>query len=481
VRASTHPTFFFNSRTPSQQLLYPKNPPCLSSLDPSDPNTYPCAAMNLHKIRLLTIFALLVGLASLLIAQEPPAATGQQLLILRNGQALEGRINRSGDVYRVALADGEIRIKAADVEFICRDFEEGYQRKRAAIPIDSLRDRLDLAQWCQQHRLYDHAAAELADAAAIAPENPMVGFLQRRLQASTEPSPDPPKAETSRDISLSNEELDRMIRGLPHKAIENFTQSVQPLLMNNCTAAGCHGPQSASGLRLQRIPLDLPAGRRLTQRNIYAVLQYVDRDNPLASRILTVPTTTHGTAKTAVFTEHQAIQYKRLVDWVLQLGPSDMPEAPMAFPNTEPMMAENFFDTQSPTTEPHILPKDARKARPMPPVSRSSAGAAAGSSSNAVGATTNIRPAPGSAKFDKSTTSPKYEVNQAAFQAPISNPTNADPSADPESQRPKIKRGATPPESAPKDAFDPEIFNRRYFKQKSPDSSSSSSTSSSGN
>jgi hypothetical protein len=436
--------------------------------------------MKLYKIRLLTILAPLYVMASQLIAQELPATTDQQLLILRNGQALEGRINRSGDIYRIALSDGEIRIKAADVEFVCRDFEEGYQRKRSAVPIGSLRDHLDLAQWCQQHKLYDHAAAELADAAAIAPKNPMVGFLQRQLQARTEPLHDPPKAETSRDNSLSNEELDRMIRGLPHKAIENFTQSVQPLLMNNCTTAGCHGPQSTSGLRLQRIPLDLPAGRRLTQRNIYAVLQYVDRENPLASRILTAPAGPHGTAKTAVFTEHQAMQYKRLVDWVLQLGPSDMPESPTSFPNTEPMMAENFFDTHSPAIEPHILPKDARKARPMPPVARSSAGAAAGSSSNVVDVTTNVRPTPGSAKLDKSTTSPKHEVSQAAFQAPLSNPANTDPSADWESQRPKIKRGVTPSESMPKDAFDPEIFNRRYLKPTTPDGSSSTDTSSGG-
>ena len=275
--------------------------PCLFSLDPSDPNPYPWAAMKLYKSQLLIIFTLLVGLNSFLKAQGPQAANGQQLLLLRNGQALEGQINRSGDVYRIALSDGEIRVKAADVEFVCTDYEEGYQRKRAAIPIGSLRDHLDLAQWCQQHKLYDHAAAELADAAAIAPANPMVGFLQRRLQMSTEPLPDPPKTETSRDNSISNEELDRMVRGLPHKAIENFTQTVQPLLMNNCTTSGCHGPQSENGLRLQRIPQDLPAGRRLTQRNIYAVLQYVNRDNPLASRMLTVPTAPHGTAKMPSF------------------------------------------------------------------------------------------------------------------------------------------------------------------------------------
>ncbi len=186
----------------------------------------------------------------------------------------------------------------------------------------------------------------------------------------------------------------------------------------------------------------------MTQRNIYAVLRYVDRDNPLASRILTVPIAPHGTVKTAVFTEHQAMQYKRLVEWVLQLGPADMPESPATIPNNEPIMAETFPDSASPATPPHILPKDARKARPLP---------SAGHSAATAGLT-------GGARSGKPTTLPNHEANQATFQSPVSKPDEAESSADPESKAPKIKRGAAPPEFTPKDPFDPEIFNRSYFK-----------------
>jgi hypothetical protein len=447
----------------------------------------------LHKIRLLIICLSLVGFVSILKAQEPQGTTGEQLLLLRNGQALEGRIIQSGDFYRVVFADGEIRIKAADVELLCKDFEEGYQRKRASVSTGSLRDHLDLAQWCQQHKLYDHAAAELADAAAIAPENPMVGFLQRRQRIALEPMPDPPKAETSGDNSLSNEELDRMIRGLPHKALEKFTQSVQPLLMNNCTLSGCHGPQSESGLRLQRIALNQPIGRRLTQRNIHAVLRYVDRDNPLASRILTVPTAPHGTAKTAVFSERQAMQYKRLVDWVLQLGPAGMPESPAAIPNSRPIMAETLLDAASPTTTPHILSQDARKARPLPSVSPGGTGVSPVGVPTP-GASTNLRSASGlpnnapaaaagisgSARSSKPATIPKHEAAQATFQYPLPKPDEPESSADSAPKAPKIKRGVAPPEFTPKDPFDPEIFNRRYFRQTTADGSSTTDKSTGG-
>ncbi|MGD0654364.1 MAG: hypothetical protein ABSA16_08485 [Thermoguttaceae bacterium] len=449
--------------------------------------------MMLYKIRLLIICLSLVGFVSILKAQEPQGTSGEQLLLLRNGQALEGRIIQSGDFYRVICTDGEIRIKAADVELLCKDFEEGYQRKRAAVSTGSLRDHLDLAQWCQQHKLYDHAASELADAAAIAPENPMVGFLQRRLQIAREPVPDRPKAKTSGDNSLSNEELDRMIRGLPHKAVENFTQSVQPLLMNNCTFSGCHGPQSESGLRLQRTALDQPAGRRLTQRNIQAVLRYVDRDNPLASRILTVPTAPHGTAKTAVFSERQAMQYKRLVDWVLQLGPADMPESPATIANSQPVMAETLLDAASGATTPHILSQDARKARPLSSVSPGTAGVSPVEVSTP-GVSTNLRSASGlpnnaaaaaagmsgNARSSKPATIPKHEAAQAVFQYPLSKPDEPEASADSAPKAPKIKRGVAPPEFTPKDPFDPEIFNSRYFRLTTADGSSTTDKSTGG-
>ena len=39
-----------------------------------------------------------------------------------------------------------------------------------------------------------------------------------------------------------------MLRGMPHGAVETFTQSVQPVLLNHCATSGCHGPQSEIGL-----------------------------------------------------------------------------------------------------------------------------------------------------------------------------------------------------------------------------------------
>ncbi len=308
------------------------------------------------------VLALLAPVAFLSGAEPtPPASADQQILILRNGQTIEGRISQKDGVYVIDFSDGQIRVKPADVDLVCSRLEEGYQRKRAALATDDAHEHLELAQWCLRHNLLGPAAAELVDAKAAEPNDPMIAALEHRLKMALEP---PSAATTSKALpGPSNEELDRMIRGLPRGAIESFTQSVQPVLMNHCATASCHGPQSETGLRLFRIPTGKSASRRITQRNLYSALSFVDRENPAASRLLTVPSGPHGTAKIAIFNEHQAAQYRRLVEWTNQLaGQPSISDAPVTL-NPMFMPAASGATGQTP---PQMLSQEARKAHPLP-------------------------------------------------------------------------------------------------------------------
>ena len=206
-------------------------------------------------------------------------------------------------------------MRLANVEFCCRTLQEGYERKRAAIQVGNVQDHLELAQWCERHGLLDLAANELSAAAAIEPNHPMVGVLRRRLQLAREP-PLQPSESSGGVASPTADELDRMVRGMPPGAVETFAQIVQPLLINHCTSSGCHGPQSETRFRLMRTPVSQPAGRRLTQRNLQAVLEYVDYNAPSSSRLLTVVSGPHGPVRAGTFSDRQAGQYKRIADWV---------------------------------------------------------------------------------------------------------------------------------------------------------------------
>ena len=389
-------------------------------------------SLTLRPIMLGKSGRLIAGLAVLAVvaALSPAAEYGlgptprQGVLLLRNGEVIEGKISLVGELYNVALPGGEIRIKTAEVEFWCRDIQEVYRRKRAAIPQGDVRDHLRLARWCLHHDLLGCAGRELADALAADPSHPMIDLLQRRLKMAAEPPPPahsvgyihiPPMGTpgTPTEQAPSFEELDRLVRDLPPRSVESFTQTIQPLLLNHCATGGCHGPRSPSEFRLLRIPPGRPPSRRLTQRNLHAALSWVDRENPSASRLLTAPMGRHGTAKQAVFGKGQATQYQRLVDWVGQLSGRPAAKVPETValkedPPVRAMLAE-------------LRDLDAAAAEILGPPD-----------------------GPPAAGFD---------LDQLQRFVPPSS----------------VKRGAPLPLFVPVDPFDPEIFNRRFFPKRSPE------------
>ncbi|MBN2578207.1 MAG: hypothetical protein JXB10_04380 [Pirellulales bacterium] len=276
------------------------------------------------------------------VARDPAtkeSLSDNRFLILRNGQVFEGQIDKQGNDYFVRLHNGRIRVQATDVEFVCQNLAEAYQRMKAVAQGGNLQNHLQLAQWCQRQGLKAQAAEELAVAEAIAPQHPLVLLFKRKL---TTPAPPAAKKPSSAAAVLpSDGELDRLVRSLPPKTVEIYTRSVQPLLLNNCTAGGCHGPQSAAKLRLLRAPQGQMASRRLTQRNLYAVLQYIDQKNPAESPLLKVPAGPHGKLKTPIFNEHQTNQYRKIVDWAMHFNPSASPSPPAEVPASEVLPASH--------------------------------------------------------------------------------------------------------------------------------------------
>jgi hypothetical protein len=364
-------------------------------------------------------------------------SAAQGIVILRNGQVLEGQVSRVGDLYYIAMPTGEIRLKASDVEVSCRDLEEGYQRKRAMLPFQTAIEHLKLAYWCQKHGLTDHAATEIAEAKRLEPQHPMLAMIEHRQEAAVDTAPAaPPMMPT--DGGVPQEELDRMVRQMPAGTVETFTQTIQPLLVNNCLTAGCHGPQSESKFRLLRTPHGQPAGRRLTQRNLHATLAWLDAESPDETSLIKSALTPHGGMKVAPFSEHQTGQQLRFFEWIHQVSSqptvptgynlaaaNKSPSAPAAAPPAEPARLPVFDSAVTPAA--YTEPAKETPPRPLP------AGEA------------NLQPGSFEDTF-------KVPSNQ-----PVLTPDMFDRG---------VKRGATIMPFAPADPFDAEAFNRRYFPKK---------------
>jgi hypothetical protein len=315
---------------------------------------------------------LLLAIAATACASEPPLGGQAGVLLLRNGSVMEGNIFRAGDRYEVGLKDGDVRVRADDVEFVGESLDACYEHRRAAISFDKVSDHLELSEWCLRHGLHSLAGKELRDAMVCDPTHPKIGVVERRLRLAIEAQPASKPGEPQRLSAPSAEDLDRLVRGMPAGTVEAFTNTIQPMLINQCSTAGCHGPTSSTTLRLMRVAANRTQSRRATQRNLHAVLSCLDTEKPDNSPLLTVPIRPHGTSRAAMFTNQQTQQYRQLVAWVYavanqkpessdaQSGEGDWPTVEKRQPKSIQTTAANDA-AESPTIAAKYLEAESKK------------------------------------------------------------------------------------------------------------------------
>jgi hypothetical protein len=308
--------------------------------------------MKIPRTCRLAPLALVFVVAATTFGQSPIQLKPQDgVLLLANGQVLSGKITQAGDYYFVETREGELRLKTSDVEIFCRDIDEGYRRKRAALNLGQADEHLDLAAWCLRHGLLGYAAREIGSADDIDPKNPRIALMERRLELARKPVEAAPVA--AQVATISNDDLDRLVRGMPEGTVDQFTHTIQPLLLNNCTAAGCHGTSTTTKFGLLRIPLGRTPNRRLTQRNLHAVKQQIDQSNPANSPLLLKPILEHGPTKTPIFTNHDMAQYKQLVAWTHRVAKSQ-PAAPETVQRPDPLLQKMPVPQTAPTSIPPV-------------------------------------------------------------------------------------------------------------------------------
>jgi hypothetical protein len=356
--------------------------------------------------------ALVLGwlLSAVLAAQEPIQFSPQAgVLLLRNGQLMPGEITPAGDQYIVTFGvGGEVKISAKDVEARCADLEGVYDYKLRRLSGEGAGPHLDLAEWCLRQKLYRRCAEQLTLALAEDPENKRIAQIESRLQLAVE-APATTKSKPVNSTIVAPEQLEKTIRDLPKGSLERFTTIVQPMLNNRCATSHCHGATSTSDFRLLRPPSGLNAPQLFTQRNLYASLAYVDRQDAESSLLLTKAQEPHGGEKSPPIDPRNKAQLQELRTWLEHLAPRKEPPAP----------ATIDAKTTQLSTPLHAVPGN-REFNPSSPADKPRE--------------------PGSGK----TPSPTASV--PAGPAATTIPADSKP-------------------WQPRDPFDPEIFNRRHGKR----------------
>jgi hypothetical protein len=375
-----------------------------------------------HKAIFSGMIVMLAAVGTVVAAENtagaPPATirdgeTG--VLLLQDGGVLEGQIMRAADWFVVGRGGGQMQVATSRVQFVGRSLHEAYEYRLRHTTQSTGEAHLTLAEWCLRYGLVDEAGRELETARSLGAGQWRLELIQRRLAATKRrPSTKPAAAaavHSQAAVAEPSTLLSTASRDLPDGVLEAFTRKVQPILVNNCTAARCHQPGGQQSFQLNRALLRGEANRRTTTQNLAATLTLVNREHQAASPLLTVPRQTHGGMNGPIFGARQEQAFRHLADWVALVAPAKQAE-PMA--SSGPTQAAAPASPERPIANTALQVDDANADD-----------AAAMQHATAVESTSN-----------------------ESLRAPQ-----------------RLRYGETPKPWQPRDPFDPEIFNRRQRAQ----------------
>jgi hypothetical protein len=251
-------------------------------------------------------------------ADEPQITPQAGVLVLRTGRVLRGEIVRLGDRYVVTQGGkDEVGVPADSVELQCSSLEEAYQQKRSALRSpETAADHLALGDWCLRYELLGPASEQLDAARQLEPDSPTVALFERRVHMAAQQSAPTKTPRLPAPPLVAQIDLDQFVRQMPAGTVEQYTNAIQPLLINRCGTSGCHGPNSSSKFHLDYPGWSRILPRRFTQKNLHATMQFIDKTAPQNSPLLTMATAAHGTCQHATLGGREAAQLRQLADWV---------------------------------------------------------------------------------------------------------------------------------------------------------------------
>ncbi len=128
------------------------------------------------------IFSLLILQTRNLCAQVNRAAAQPQILLLRNGNILQGQVERVSDGYSIQTVQGSRLVIALDkVELLAHSMTDAYWQRLSLIPANREMEQESLFYWCIKYKLWNEADNQLEVLAAIDVDSHRLGLLRNRL------------------------------------------------------------------------------------------------------------------------------------------------------------------------------------------------------------------------------------------------------------------------------------------------------------
>ncbi len=254
---------------------------------------------------------------------EELAEPAEGILVMRTGAVVNGKIMRTGELYRIYSPFGQFHVPVELVKLHCASLEEAYDKLReTAQSHKSANAQITLARWCMTNHLERHAREELHEALVLEPNRQDARRLLQELDEASQPKPKDataarPAAPLRDHLPTATDDEAVTLGGLSREQALQFVRRIQPLLVNSCAAAGCHSRESQSGFRLQHVSPGAKSNRNASERNLAQILEHIDLKKPRSSTILTVPRRSHGRKGRPIFSGPRGDeQFAELEKWI---------------------------------------------------------------------------------------------------------------------------------------------------------------------
>jgi hypothetical protein len=252
-------------------------------------------------------------------------ANGDGVSVLRDGRVYSGAISPVAGGYQINGSGGYVILPYEQVQVTAISMAAAYEAMRNELRNPSADDHLRLAEWCLTNGLTAEARREVEDALRLEPMRPEARAMLQRLDNLLEPTPPAAPAGSFTIQPAMNARAfsgpgDRTSSGLSRATQLEFIAHVQPLLMNKCGNATCHGQTSQNAFKLSAARLETPAHRVASDANMKLLMDYIDIERPRRSLLLVKPGEPTPAHQKLFLGERQYQQYQMLENWVLQVA-----------------------------------------------------------------------------------------------------------------------------------------------------------------
>lgn len=393
-----------------------------------------------------------IGPAGSSINNPSSIQPGERILVLRTGRVMKGRIKTISTGWLISTDRGNAVIPFEQVHLDADDLHGAYLRLRIQNGRPTVASHLRLAEWCLSQNILAEAARELRDALEKDPVNETARLMLNRIDNEIHrrtPQPEPSEQPTDvvilrkRETEVPDNEV-QSLSGLSPDTAREFVASIQPLLLNKCGNARCHGSAAKNEFKLTKLRSGSGNSRIVSERNLAAVLKDLQPGPNNRTRLTKIVRGTH-VGKTIFNGRYGTVQMATLQTWMktaarelsfeLQSGETT------AFSNKSPASNSPAFDGKKSLrpTSPESKPSEKHGSGPATPQSQSG---------------------PGSAGASPASDEPIQPVDPPIFGSNQRKPKSVD-SPTPLSNVQRLLQEARQ-NVRRKDAFDPDEFNRRF-------------------